>query len=594
MLLQALADYYEICAADQTSNIPKRGRGQAKISYAVVLSGTGVFLDLVCLKYKTGEREVTQSMEVPEPVKRSSGINPNYLFDNATYVFGLDCKGKPEQSVKSFIAFKQLHHKLLDGCALPEAKALLAFLDHWDVALAATHPLLEPCMTDLRKGANLVFRIDGQQTYLHEYPVLAKKWPLPAQSQNEPSLPCLVTGHACVPVRLHPAIKGVKGGQSMGCQMISFNAKAYESYGHEDDQGRNAPVSEQAAFAYGTALNALLADSAHRFFLGDMTMVFWAIAENYQTAVVCQDLLAMLIDPDTIPTDQIKTDRLRDETAVHLVKGIFSAIAAGKNPAMGFERISPDISVYVLGLSPNAARLSVRLFEQNSLGGFVQKTAKHHQDLLLEPQFENDRQNFSVYTLLRETVSSKAKNKTPSPLLSGAVMRAILEGSPYPVQLLQSILIRIRAEHRVNHRKCAIIKAYLIRCPHAGQYKEVLTVSLNEDSNNVPYTLGRLFALLEKAQVDATSASTTIRDRYFSAAAATPGNVFPTLLRLSTYHTSKSDYGYVIEKKIAGVLEKLNVNDPPFPKQLNIEEQGLFILGYYHQRNALYRKKEEQ
>ncbi|NLP25890.1 MAG: type I-C CRISPR-associated protein Cas8c/Csd1, partial [Clostridiales bacterium] len=214
---------------------------------------------------------------------------------------------------------------------------------------------------------------------------------------------------------------------------------------------------------------------------------------------------------------------------------------------------------------------------------------KHYQDMSIQKQFDNESSSISLWRILSETVSPSSTNKSASPLLAGSVLRSILTGSPYPTALFNSIMIRIRAERDINYYKASIIKAYLTRCANSRKYEEVLTVALNEKSDNKAYVLGRLFASLERAQQDASSSklNTTIKDRYFTSACANPASVFPVLLKLSNHHISKSDYGYSSEQRISEIMDILSVDDSPFPKNLSLEEQGVFILGYYHQKNKI-------
>ena len=224
----------------------------------------------------------------------------------------------------------------------------------------------------------------------------------------------------------------------------------------------------------------------------------------------------------------------------------------------------------------------------------LERITAHYRDLqLAHAPFEPE--VFPPWKLLAETVSPASRDKSASPLLSGAVMRAILTGSPYPESLASAIHLRIRAEHEVSYYKAAILKACLLRKRLKPSDREVLTVSLNEQSTNKAYVLGRLFSVLEKAQQDASPGiSTTIRDRYFASACANPSSVFPTLLRLSMAHISKAEYGTTSYNRIDSLLGKLEVTDDPFPAQLSLDEQGIFILGYYHQNRANYTKTEKK
>ena len=583
MLLQALVRYYEILSDDEESEIPKLGYGKANVSYALNISKDGELLNLIPLKIldSKGKKQVAQSMTLPEQVKRAVNISANFLCDNSSYVFGFDNKGKPERSKKCFEAFKALHNKILENVECDEAKAVLSFLDKWDIEKASEHPTIVNSLEDIYGGANFIFMLDGKNDYVHNHAEIKKAWQaFKNTSSNNNEHQCLVTGEEKPIARLHPKIKGVRGGQTMGGSLVSFNANAYESYGKNNGQGLNSPVSEYACFAYGTALNNLLADNSHKLSLGDSTIVFWAeTADRY-----CQDFFSIAIEP----AEANEQRYVRDEYAVKNIKAVFDKIANGQKIAT-VQIVDEDVQFYVLGLSPNSARLSVRFLIRDSFGTFVNRIIKHYQDMSIQKQFDNESSSISLWRILSETVSPSSTNKSASPLLAGSVLRSILTGSPYPTALFNSIMIRIRAERDINYYKASIIKAYLTRCANSRKYEEVLTVALNEKSDNKAYVLGRLFASLERAQQDASSSklNTTIKDRYFTSACANPASVFPVLLKLSNHHISKSDYGYSSEQRISEIMDILSVDDSPFPKNLSLEEQGVFILGYYHQKNKI-------
>ncbi|HHX58024.1 MAG TPA: type I-C CRISPR-associated protein Cas8c/Csd1, partial [Clostridiales bacterium] len=535
-----------------------------------------------------GKKQVAKPMTLPEQTKKTVNVSANFLCDNSSYIFGFDNKGKPERSKKCFEAFKVLHNEILENVECDEAKAVLSFLDKWDVEKATEHIAIVDYLTDIYTGANFIFMLNGKNNYVHNHAEIKNAWQTyKSKSSNDKKQQCLVTGEENSIARLHPIIKGIRGGQAMGNSLVSFNASAYESYGNNKSQGLNSPVSEYACFAYGTALNSLLSDNSHKISLGDATIVFWAeTADKY-----CQDFFSMMIEP----AEANEQRYVRDEYAVKNIKSVFEKIANGQKVATN-QVIDEDVQFYVLGLSPNAARLSVRFFIEDSFEVFVNKIVKHYQDMAIQKQFDNELNSISIWKMLNETVSPKSSDKSASPLLAGSVLRSILTGSPYPTALFNSVMIRIRAERDINYYKASIIKAYLTRCANSKKYEEVLTVALNETSDNKAYVLGRLFAALEKAQQDASTSklNTTIKDKYFTSACGTPANVFPVLLKLSSHHISKAEYGYASDKRISVIMDILNVDNSPFPKNLSLEEQGVFILGYYHQKNNLYKKAEDK
>ncbi len=591
MLLQSLVHYYEILAEDENCDIPKRGYSRAKVSYALTISHEGELTGILPLKQPDakGNKLIALEMEVPEQVKRAVGIMPNFLCDNSSYVFGFDNKGKDKRSRECFLAFKQLHQSVLKEADCEEASAFLAFLDQWNLDKAPVYPIILEYLEDIYKGANFVFRLEGQAKYLHQVQKIRQAWEQFKNSSEDLEVRrCLVTGEEAKIARLHPSIRGIKGGQSMGNTLISFNDSAYESYGNVKMQGLNSPVSEYAAFAYGTVLNYMLTDSSHRITLGDSTIIFWAETENGKCY---QDIFALITNPDELKDIENEENRfIRDESAVRDVKSVLMKIATGSKVNLDFS-IDKETKFYVLALSPNAARISIRFMLYNSFGSYLEMLLRHYEDMAIEKQFDKEPDSISIWRILNETVAPSSTDKSASPLLSGAVFRAILTGSPYPTALYYAIIIRIRAEKEINYNKAALIKAYLLRCSHAEKYKEegVLKMSLNIQSENKAYVLGRLFAALEKAQKDANpNINATIKDRYFTSACANPALTFPVLLKLSSYHISKAEYGYKNENNINEIMQLLNVERNPFPKNLSLEEQGIFVLGYYHQKNKYF------
>lgn len=593
MILQSLVKYYEILANDENSNIPKLGYCKANVSYAVNLSLDGELLNIIPLKIgvQRGKRivEVPQSMEVPEQEKKAAGIKSNFLCENSSYIFGIDDKGNPKRAKECFEAFKQLHTNILQNIDNTTAKAVVSFVNNWDADKAIEHPAITEYLKEILSVANFVFKIDGGE-FVHHNKEIRQVWEkYNSCSENTNTMQCLVTGNESSIARLHPSIKGVRGAQSVGGSMVSFNEHAYESYGREKQQGLNAPVSEYATFAYTTVLNYLLADNSHKIYLGDATIIFWAESPKK----IYRDFMSLYINGGTTNNNE---DIVKDEAASMEVKSIFEKIAQGKPIDDLSDVFDEKTNFHILAISPNAARLAVRFFISNSFGELIEKIAMHYQDLRIEKQYESDPDAFPMWRLLKETVSPNSIDKAATPLMTGATLKAIIAGSPYPASLYNSIMIRIKAEKDINYYKASIIKAYLLRKhKNTNKFKEVLTMALNEQSENRAYIFGRLFAILEKAQLDASPGiNSTIKDRYFTSACATPASVFPVLLRLSQHHISKAEYGYTSDKKIANILEKLDIDSNPFPSNLSLEEQGLFILGYYHQRNALYRKNNNK
>ncbi|WP_298879892.1 type I-C CRISPR-associated protein Cas8c/Csd1 [uncultured Phascolarctobacterium sp.] len=589
MILQALVDYYEALAAK--GKVAKPGWGNAKISYALNIDKQGRLLNLLSLKISVqkGKKtvELPQNILLPEATKRTAGVAAQFLWDNAKYVLGIDSSGKTERSKQCFEAMAQKCQEILADAIGEKAMALKAFFATWQPELAHENMLLQPYMEDLLGSANLMFKVDGESVEQDEE--IKRAWDSYKSQQTTDVAKgiCLVTGKTAPVARLHPSIKGLYGAQSSGAALVAFNAPAYESYEHK--QGDNAPVSEYAAFAYTTALNTLLSNDRNYLRIGDMTVVFWAEEADEDNEDVFADLISSA-------NEIIKDDD---------IKGFFEKVRAGNTFEISDFTVKPDNKFYILGLSPNAARISVRFFFTNTFGDFVKNYEKYFREFeIIKPGF-NNRVSIPLWQILQETANKNSKDKAATPLLTGAVLRSILSGTKYPEALYQNTILRAKADQdnpdknitKISRIKAAIIKACLMR--NYKYNEEVVTVALNEECKKVPYVLGRLFAVLEDLQEKANPGiNSTIKDRYFNSACANPSMTFPLLTKLANTHLKKisSQKGTVIyfEKLIGELMNKLEVADNAMPARLNLPEQGEFVLGYYHQVKKRYEKKEEK
>jgi CRISPR-associated protein Csd1 len=605
MVLQALTRYYDLLAADPDCTIAREGYSSANVNAALVLNPQGELVGIVpqVELHQAGKRTIEgyRKMIVPEQIKRSGQTPPpNFLCDNPAYVLGISKEDadKPEYALKRFQAFREFHLRLFAGVNCPEAATISAFLRAHDPRKAREHPLILSQLDLLLGGGNLVFQLEGSVQFAHEVSAIRRVWEAHRRSGVGEEGQCLVTGEWTRIARLHPAIQGVRGAQSSGATLVGFNAPAYESYNRAKGQGLNAPTGERAAFAYTTVLKYLLSRESDtpKFFLGDTTVVYWAesVSRDYR------DLFAALFDPSW--TEVQSVDSGRDQEASQRLREIAARIRNGdpldaQNLLVGLE---PDTSFYVLGLAPNAARISVRFFLCNPFRQFVERIMAHYADLEIVSQFANQSGRIPLRSIVNETVSPKASKQEPAPLLGGAVLRAVLNDTPYPAALYYAILNRVRADmddaqkkiSKINQVRAAIIKAYLsrkFRNQSASPIQETLCMALNEQSTHPAYLLGRLFAVLEKAQTDALGdVNATIKDRYFTTACANPASVFPVLLRLSQHHIAKAEFGYVSDRRIQEILGMFQMDKNPIPRHLSLDEQGVFILGYYHQRAAIF------
>jgi CRISPR-associated protein Csd1 len=600
-MLQDLVRYYEILATEEDSTIPKIGYGTASISFSLNVDDNGNLINLTSCKIAAGKKLIAKPMTVPEPVKGRTGtkVLPDFLFGNSSYVLGFDDKGKPDRARACFESFKEYNISILQNAQCREANAVIKFLEKWNPDKALDNPAIRDNLEEIYKGAVFIFRYNGKDD-VHNVPFVQKAWMEYKNRASDSTIQqCLATGKLAPIAILHPTIKGLYKGQSMGNSLVSYNESAYESYNtsKKKRQGLNGPVSEYAAFAYGTALNALLADMGHKLILGDTTVVFWAET----TAPIYQDMFSLFMDCSQLYAKDDEKKTVRSPAAEKTVRTILEKIAQGKIADVDEvykEAVDKNIRFYVLGMSPNAARISVRFFLKGSFSSFMEKIEQHYEDMSIQKQFDTDMTSVPVWKILGETLSKVSDDRAVSTYLSTSLMRAVLLGDDYPNSLYQMILLRIHAEKDINYYKASVIKACLLRKARKSgndMYKEVLTLSLNENTTNKVYHLGRLFAVLEKVQKAANpEIKSTIRDKYFSSASTTPASTFPTLLALAQHHISKSDYGAYYDKMIGEIMDKLEVDDNPFPKNLSLDEQGIFYLGFYHQRNRLYKGKESQ
>jgi len=577
MILQALHGYYERMSADPDSGMPPYGTSMENISFALVLDGEGLLRGIEDLREVEGKKLRPRKMAVPAAVTRTSGVKANFCWDKAAYVLGNDKNGA-EVNAERFAAFKEWLFSVCKDLDDTGFLAISRFLDRWNPEQAEKYVAPFQSWDDVA-ASNLVFRLDGTKGFIHNRLPIQKAWLAHcAKSDNDPRVQCLITGDQDVAqARVHTPIKGVAGGQTSGGYIVSYNASAFVSYDKD-----KADVGEISAFAYTTALNALLTrGSRQKVILGDATIAFWA-----ERTSPAEDFLADLFDPSSKSPQSETTADHQTTTKIH---DLLQAVRSGKHAVDIVPGLDESVRFYLLALAPNAARLSIRFWEVDTVGGILRKVVRFFNELEIVRQYDNEPEFPPLWLLLRQTaVLNKSENI--SPVLAGGVTKAMLSGGQYPQSLLPTVLGRIRAEHAVTYYRAAFIKAFLTR-----NKKLEVPVSLDPARTDRPYLLGRLFAVLEKAQEEAVpGASATIKDRYLSSASANPGQVFHMLLKNSSNHTAKLRKDP--EKKGRAIHYESMVQDimnffDDFPKTMSAEEQGLFMIGYYHQRKDFFTKK---
>ena len=435
MILQTLAAYYESLA--QQEKLDRPGWNKIKVSFALELDENGNLVRIHSLREERelGKKRVLMptEMTVPAPAKRTVGIKANFLCDNSSYFLGIDSKGKPERALSCFQAAKELHLSLLNNIETPCAIGIRRFFEQWAPQNAAEHLQNDPYYEEILQGGNLVFMVND--SFPQKDPLIENAWQSVYEGVSEAEDGeldrCLITGEAIVPEKIHPSVKGIPGAQSSGAALVSFNAPSFCSYGKE--QNLNAPVGKHAAFAYTTALNYLIADRDHRKQFGDTTVVYWA--DTGETEY--QDAFSALLDC----AEEGLTDRDLSDAMQKLSQGL----------AINWEgnTLNPDRPFYILGISPNAARLSVRFFLQSSFGEIVQHLQQHAERMEIVPDRKTDYRMIPLWRLVKATVNEKSKDKMPPPKMTGETLRAILTGGRYPTTLYNQVQLRIKADREL-------------------------------------------------------------------------------------------------------------------------------------------------
>lgn len=566
MILQALDAYYrrKQTDPDPAKRLPSFGLEDKEIPFVLEIDAAGKLVNITDTRSGDGKKKIGQRFLVPQGVKKTSGVAANLLWDTAEYVLGIDTRGKPERVVEQHAAFRARIEALPDAAREDAGiDAVLAFLDGFRPE--SLNGL--PAFADIQAANPIMsFRLHGDLGLICQRPAVVAT--TANQTEEKPDGVCLVSGQPAAIERLHPAIKGVWGAQTSGANIVSFNLDAFNSYGKA--QGANAPLSKAAVFSYTTALNHLLArDSRQRIQVGDTSTVFWA-EEPHDLENAMVDLFG---DPPKDKPDQ----------NIEAVKALFSAIESGK-----FAVGKLDTRFHALGLAPNAARISIRFWETATAADLAHRIKRHFDDIAIA-HADYEPEHLSLFRLLTGlALLNKADNIPPN--LGGEVMRAILEGLPYPAVMLNLAVARCRAERKPTYARAAAIKASLNRWIRSRNTQEKEFAPMLDPSNpNPAYRLGRLFAALEKIQEEASPGlNATIRDRYYGAASSTPVTVFTTLLRLKNHYMSKLSPGRAtqMEKLIGEILGEV----ADFPRQLPLPDQGRFALGYYHQRQAFFTK----
>ncbi|NLE08896.1 MAG: type I-C CRISPR-associated protein Cas8c/Csd1, partial [Dehalococcoidales bacterium] len=570
MILHSLARYHERLTEEGGIDIAPEGFERKEIPFIITLNEDGNFLELLDTRDGEGKVKRGRIFTVPHSVKKTSGIAANLLWDTPNYVVGIpklhnadNVKKYAELAAKQHQCFITTIKQACMTCRSDEGiNAVLTYLEKGDFASLLNHPLWQEAE---EKSLNITFKLDKDDVLVCQRSAVIQVINESISEENTTGYRCLVTGSLTSPKRLHSAIKGIRGAQSSGANIVSFNLDSFSSYGKK--QGMNAPVSSNAEFAYTTALNHLLSrDSRQKILIGDATTVFWT-AKNHPFENAFFTLFGQ---------DSSKGDEEQDYK---------NLIALFRSPESGHKtNISPETKFYVLGLAPNAARIAVRFWYSGTVQETAEKIWQHFDDLEIV-KGQKEWRTIGLRWLLRATALQEKDDNIP-PNLAGDTMKAVLNGTPYPRTLLAAAVRRCRAEQSVTYPRAALIKAVLVRETRYFQKntKEVC-MSLDISNSNPGYLMGRLFAVLERTQEAANPGiNSTIRDRFYGAASAIPATAFPQLMKLKNHHISKIDnkgQAVNLERLIGEIIEKITAGEG-FPAHLSLQNQGRFAIGYYH------------
>lgn len=575
MILQALAGYYERMSKKANSDVAREGFQKQEIPFVINLTHRGTFAGILDTREGEGRNRRAKLVTVPKGVKRAVNIEANLLWDNSAYVLGLpkldkkkDLKKVQKRAKAQHAAFvERIKGLTSDALKDPGIKAVIYFFEQGEISKLEKDPHLKEV---LESGGNITFKLKEDTELICQREGVVKAIEQVFLTDQGEKQDCLISGKEEVTARLHYSIKGVWDGQPTGTNIVSFNLPAFSSF--NKDQGYNAPVGQKSMFAYTTALNMLLAkDSKQRLQVGDASTVFWSAKESKMEKVFADFF------------GKTETEEHEDTEAI---KALYSAPHTGAKPLD--EDLTP---FFVLGLSPNASRIAVRFWHAGTVAETAKNIKQHFEDCEIAHGPKQPK-HLSLFRLLVSTaVERKAENIQPN--MAGEIMRAILAGTPYPRTLLQAAVRRNRAEQDVTYERASLIKAMLVREARYRKSEKEVGMSLDRENRNIGYLLGRLFAVLEHAQERANpNINSTIRDRFYGSASSTPVIAFPHLMKLKNHHIAKLENkgeAVNLEKEIGSIMSGLN----DFPPHLDLSDQGRFAVGYYHQRQDFYTKKDQ-
>lgn len=594
-MLNALVQYYDMLAEQGT--LQEECFSTVDVRWLICLNENGTLADILeymddDIKYdKKGKEKISKVAKKKLFPKRmsKSAICSELIEHRAAYIFGIDFNPKNETGFKISKQATEKHEKFVkanleftEGMETQLVRAYRAFIETWKPDENLDNPILVKFGSNLSKNDGYAFCLTGRtDSLLNEAPEVLQKAKEQYYAKNveeENAAQCCITGRIEEIARTHDKIKGIVGGLTMGNIVVCFNNSAEESYGKS--QSYNSNISQSVMIKYTTALNRLLADEKHKKYMEEMTFVYWAQGKDDS---LCSQFFAQSFFDQRAGTD---------ETNV-MLNNAFTQLMQGKTLAEAMPELDENVTFYIMGMTPNSSRISLKLYYKNTFGNVLKNAVIHQRDVAIG----NDDRQVSLNRIIKELKSPKAsKANVPSPLISD-IFRSVLYGVNYPTQLLETIITRVKTDSddeknkfiKLNPTRAGIIKACLNRKARLSGNKEEIKMALDKTNTSPAYLCGRLFAQLEKIQQQASnnSLNRTIKDSYFASACSTPALVFPRLIKLAQNHLSKLDDN---GKRSYFVGEIINMLGNEFPKHLSLSQQGEFILGYYQE---FYYKKEK-
>ena len=564
MILQALYDYYK----RSKGSLPAFGRELKEIGFLIVIDKNGNF---VRFEDRRIDKKQAQKFLVKKSVGRTSAPVANYLYDNSAYVFGYSEKGEPKKCLETFKEKVQALYEASPDNA--DMKAVYAFYQN-DTVQVLERMKKDPLWPEIEKNLNkkystFSFLIEGDTKIVAEKEELLDL--LGYDDVYGVEQICLVSGQKGRAVETTTATM-IPGSQATA-KLVAFQVNSgYDSYGKE--KGGNAPISEEAEFAYTTVLNYMLrSDSRNKFLIGNRTFIFWASNDDEAGKQAEESIFNMFgfTEQEDDPNKNIEQ-----------VRKTFNAIYSGSL------RTSLDDKFYILGLAPNSARIAVTYWSELPLKKFSARILRHFEDMEIADTRKEKKPYMGLRSILAAvTLGGKSSDATPN--LPESVVKSIFQGLPYPYTLYAGCIRRILAEQSISITRAAIIKAYLNRISN----QQKINVMLDDKNTNQGYLCGRLFAVLDKIQDEANNQH-SIRERYMNSASSTPAAVFATILNLSYHHSEKLNEGRRVwfEKIKQEIVDKISPDG--FPAHLDLQDQGRFFVGYYQQTQWFYTKKDEQ